>query len=244
MTFFLTLYWTQSLGLRQSPWGSPGPRHGWSCIVQVTQSGLCGQRGKNCLSFSWCLLHCFRWSRFLTHSFASGAYSTLVYLSGNFPCQVFVIWLWEINGDQRKQSCFYFLMYFFHWFQKFGVFFFFFFFFKNCELTYVFFRKSYTQQSTIFSLKQSRFTGVRVFISLRWHPFPRGTKEQKCGNEDDLVDSNYAHVSSCVCKTNCHIFRGEAGARGRPEDGPSTKEEPAEALESLLYPLKSLIRTL
>lgn len=150
-------------------------------------------------------------------------------------------------GDKRrpeKAKLFLFLDVFFSLIPKVWGFFFFFFFFKNCELTYVFFRKSYTQQSTIFSLKQSRFTGVRVFISLRWHPFPRGTKEQKCGNEDDLVDSNYAHVSSCVCKTNCHIFRGEAGARGRREDGPSTKKEPAEALESLLYTLKSLIRTL
>lgn len=113
MKFFSTLYWTLSSGLRQSPSGSPWPGYGRSSIVQVTQSRLCDQRGKNCLNCSWCLLHCFRWSHFLTNSLASSAYGTLVYVSSNFFPQVLVIWLWVINGEEEwKQSWVCLLMHF------------------------------------------------------------------------------------------------------------------------------------
>lgn len=46
--------------------------------TSYSKQTLWSEGEKNCLRFSWCLLHCFSGSHFLTNSFASSAYVTFV----------------------------------------------------------------------------------------------------------------------------------------------------------------------
>lgn len=102
--FFLTLHWTQSSSKR-AIWDHPDPATEGPLLYKLLKADFVVRGGKDCLSFSWCLRHCFRWSHFFTYLLLALTWPLCIHLHihDNFT-RVLVIWLWEWR-EGMKQSC-------------------------------------------------------------------------------------------------------------------------------------------